>query len=367
MSLFSRLLNLSTGSIPREDFFTELVAYLFITNRELLCEWLKCINLSNSTVYGNASVSTQQTFRRLDRHCSDSRPDIVIELTDGADRDIIFIESKIDSQESFGQLSRYAKILADLSGFRSKYLIYITRDFEPKNRELILKEVAQSNVRFKQLRWYQFYQFLKSQADTMLVREIIIFMQEYKMVHNNQFSAIDVLALSNFNNSLNLMKQTMWGEVSKKFREVLGGMKAPSMSIRQLDWHGRYLMWVEMPHGWWCGLGFYLKSANSNDYPMVRLILEVNPKSSCRLAIINTMKNICEEYDWQGYELDDLKAWSRIVREKSLQDFLSEKDHVAAIEEFFLQSLSELDKIKNKFDRLPWGTVDDNESSLDEA
>lgn len=36
MSLFSRLLNLNTGSIPLEDFFTELVAYLLGKNKEIL-------------------------------------------------------------------------------------------------------------------------------------------------------------------------------------------------------------------------------------------------------------------------------------------------------------------------------------------
>ena len=36
MSLFSRLLKLHAGSIPLEDFFTELVAHLFSTNKEIL-------------------------------------------------------------------------------------------------------------------------------------------------------------------------------------------------------------------------------------------------------------------------------------------------------------------------------------------
>jgi hypothetical protein len=45
MSLFSRLLKLHNGSNPLEDFFTELVAHLFSTNKEVLYDWLKYLDL----------------------------------------------------------------------------------------------------------------------------------------------------------------------------------------------------------------------------------------------------------------------------------------------------------------------------------
>ena len=38
MSLFDRLLKLHNGNTPLEDFFTELVAHLFITNKGILVE-----------------------------------------------------------------------------------------------------------------------------------------------------------------------------------------------------------------------------------------------------------------------------------------------------------------------------------------
>jgi hypothetical protein len=95
-----------------------------------------------------------------------------------------------------------------LSGFRNKFLIYITHDFEPKDKTVIFTEIPESQVYFKQARWHQFYQFLKTQTNTMLVEEIIKFMQEHQMAHSNQFSSIDVIALGNFTNSLKLMEQT---------------------------------------------------------------------------------------------------------------------------------------------------------------
>ena len=329
MSLFNRLLKLHNASIPLEDFFIELVAHLFSTNKEILYAWLKYLYLLDIDPDG-AHISTQQTYERLSHHFSDSRPDIIIELVDGTDRDIIFIESKIGSSEGSNQLQRYAEILDKLPDFRNKYLIYITRDFEPKERGTIFQEIPESNVCFKQARWHKFYQFLKAQLDTMLVKEIIDFMQEHHMAHNNQFSSIDVIALANFTKSLKLIEQSMWGEVSQRFNQVLGSMLSRAMTRAGLHNNERYLMYSRMSDKWWCGLGFMLDTSNSNDYPTVYLTLEVDPKSQSREKIIAAMKDICSKRPgWKGYDLDNSKAWSRIVLGRSLQSFLSEDDHTA--------------------------------------
>jgi hypothetical protein len=368
VALFSRLLNLNTGSIPLEDFFTELVAYLFSTDKEILYSWLKNLNLLDINIYLDAYVSTQREFEPLDDHRLASRPDILIELVDTKSRSIIFVESKIGSQEGYEQLSRYAEILHGISGFQHKFLLYITRDFDPKDRADIFKNISQSTVQFRQLRWHQFYRFLKSQADTMLVQEIVTFMDEYRMAHNNQFSSIDVIALANFTKSLKLMEETMWGEVSQRFEKVLGAIKQKSTALTQIQWHGRYLMTASMPSGrWWCGLGFILKTSHLTDYPIVRLVLEVDPNSPRRAEIIEAMKDICEQYGWRGYNLDSSKDWAGIVRDKSLQDFLSEEDHVVAVKRFFLQALDELEKIKDQYSKLPWVAIQGNGESSDDT
>lgn len=368
MALFSRLLNLNTGNIPLEDFFTELVAYLFSTDKEILYAWLNHLNILDTSIDLDAYVSTQRKFEPLDSHRLGSRPDIVIELADTQRRSIIFIESKIGSQEGDEQLSRYAEILHGIPGFQHKFLLYITRDFDPKAQADVFKTIAQPTVQFRQLRWHQFYRFLRTQADTMLVQEIMIFMSEYRMAHNNQFSSIDVITLANFTKSLELMDETMWGEVSQRFKKVLGAIKQKSTALTQIQWHGRYLMTASMPSGrWWCGLGFILKTSHLTDYPTVRLVLEVDPNSHRRAEIIEAMKDICEQYGWKGYSLDSSKDWAGIVREKSLQDFLSEEDHVVAIKRFFLQALDELEKIKDKYSSLPWVAIQDDGKTFDDG
>jgi PD-(D/E)XK nuclease superfamily len=368
MSLFSRLLKLHNGNTPLEDFFTELVAYLFSTNKEILYAWLKNLELINTDADLDAFISTQQTFERLSHHFSDSRPDIIIELVDGNNRDIIFIESKIGSSEGCNQLQRYAEILDKLPGFRHKFLIYITRDFEPKERENIFQEISSSEVHFKQIRWHQFYQFLKTQTDTMLVEEIIKFMQEHHMAHNNQFSSIDIIALGNFTNSLKLMEQTMSDEVRNKFKQVLGSVvPLRATAFTQLQKHDRYLMYSWLRDKWWCGLGFMLNTSSPTEYPTVFLLLEVDSKSPHRAEIIKAMKDICsKQSEWKGYDLDNPRAWSRIVLGRSLQSFLSEEDRIVAIQKFFLESLDKLSDIKSQYSDLHWDSIKNGGVSSEE-
>jgi PD-(D/E)XK nuclease superfamily len=356
MSLFCQLLNLhANGNIPLEDFFTELVAYLFKTNKAILYNWLRDLGLE--TKYSDAHISTQREFKPLLGHPGASRLDLVIELIDGDERDIIFIESKVGSKESDGQLKRYAEILSSSQGFRHKYLFYITRSFDPKISTDIVKDILTSTVIFRQFRWHQFHQFLKSQPDSTLVREITLFMDKHQMAHNNQFSSIDIIALANFTKSLKIMEETMWGKVSQKFETVLGSVKQRTTALTELQRHGRYLMTIQMDDKWWCGLGFILKTSNSTDYPTVILLLEVDPSSQHRQKLTYAMKDICEQDNqcgWQSYNLSDSTAWSGIFIEKSLQDFLAEPDHIVAVKDFFLKTLDELAKIKIKYSDLPW-------------
>lgn len=358
MSLFSRLLNLNTGSIPLEDFFTEIVAYLFESDKVLLLEWINHLSLFETDNFAEISIDTQRSYSRLDNHFSDSRPDMVIELSSETQTSTIFIESKVGSSEGFEQLSRYAEILSTLNGLQNKVVLYITRDYDPKDAETVLRRVPGSDVLFKQLRWYEFFLFLKVRNENNLVQEVLSFMEKYRMARNNCFSPLDVLALNNFPNSLKLMEETLWGRVKDEFSSVVAPPKSKKAALMQLQWHGRYIMHAGLPHNWWCGLGFALNSKESSDYPRLVLMIEINPSSPRREEILIGMKKICESNDqWYGYNLNISRAWSGIVLEKSLQAFLGTEDHVASMQDFFLGALGQLSEIKCAYPELPWTDV----------
>ncbi|NJL46321.1 MAG: PD-(D/E)XK nuclease family protein [Leptolyngbyaceae cyanobacterium SM2_5_2] len=135
MALFRQLLKLhkDKGNVPLEDFFTEVVAYFLNENRDILFSWLEYSHILESGNYVGANVATQKTYQHPVRG-DEKRPDIVLELSNGENYDLIFIESKVGSSEGYNQLSDYAEILNSLPGYRHKTLIYVTRDFDPKKR-----------------------------------------------------------------------------------------------------------------------------------------------------------------------------------------------------------------------------------------
>lgn len=176
-----------------------------------------------------------------------------------------------------------------------------------------------------------------------------------------QFTPIDVLALSNFSNALNLMDQTMDGKVKLEFESIVGVIdESNAEKWRWLKNFKQYMIKAELDRHWSCGLGYYLYAAQITDYPTVRIYLQVGPKSPHRTEIIAAMQEVANGIEWYGYNLDQDNVWAGIVRERSLQDFLSTKDHIAAIEGYFLELLNALAKIKARYAHLPWEAMANN-------
>ncbi|MEH2169859.1 MAG: PD-(D/E)XK nuclease family protein [Nostoc sp.] len=179
MSLFTNLLNLHSGTKPREDFFTEIVAYFLSLNNHILIDWLKHHSIISDENYSSIKISTQQEHKRLETHTEDSKLDIVVELSNGLNTDVIFIESTIGSTEGWRQLEKYAEILSNLPNVRHRILIYITRDYDPKEEIKTPAFNLEPKINFYQLRWYQFYARLQQHATDILAQEILIlFFQE---------------------------------------------------------------------------------------------------------------------------------------------------------------------------------------------
>lgn len=361
MGLFTRLLDLHplhSEVTPQEDFFSEVVAYLFVTSPDTLKAWIETLGIFSKKEYTKIHVSTQTSFDPLESHLVGSRPDIVIELSDGENRDIIFIESKIGSVEGPDQLKRYAEILNAMQDVQEKVLLYITRYFEPKDAIAILGNIPALAVHFKQLRWHMFYHFLQQQPHDFLIDEIITFMEDTGMAQDNQFTSIDVLALANFRHAFNLMSAAMWGKVSSRFEETAGTIfKSGADNWTNLMTVGGY--WMKAPLGgkwdWYCGLGFELPADSITGYPHIELWIEVASNTKHRQKIVAAMKDVCRKRpEWKSYDLDQLEAESGIYRWRSLQEFLAQEDHIEAIEAYLLELLDDLASFKKKYPALPW-------------
>lgn len=368
MSLFKKLLNLHSTSQPLENFFTEIVAYFFSRNKDIFIDWLKHHSIISEDNYSSINIATQKYYAPLAHHDSGSQPDIVVELSNGSIIEVIFIESKIGSREGEGQLKRYAEILDHLPNFSCRNLIYITRDYEPKNYFEILHSSdtpfkVPLNVKFHQLRWHEFYSFLnKLIIDDFLGKEILIFMEVKRMAHTNQVSSVDILTMINFNKTLNFMGATLSQDVHKNFKEAFPGYG--SESLKQWVDENRYIISSNFPSSsksldFWCGLGyFYLNPDSLAEYPYLGIFLEVKPGYGKRPEIIEAMKKIVNETStkWTPHSLSDftIHDWPSIFYSKSLQEFLSQKDHVSSIKEYFFESIEALKKVQKNHPNLPW-------------
>ncbi|MFN6527567.1 PD-(D/E)XK nuclease family protein [Nostoc sp. ChiSLP03a] len=363
MSLFTNLLNLHSGNKPREDFFTEIVAYFLSLNKDILIDWLKHHSIISDDNYSSVKISTQQEHKGLESHTENSRLDIVIELSNGLSTDVIFIESKIGAKDGNNSLKKYAEILSNLPNVRHRILIYITRDYDPKKEIKTPAFNLEPKVSFYQLRWHQFYARLQQYATDILAQEILMFMRINGMSTTNQFSSLDLLTMVNFNKTLNLMESTLSEEVQQEFRVAFGGVIRGAASRTQWKWDERYIIYTHFSLStWdlWCGLGYFnLNPNNLTDYPYLGIFLQVSHRFGQRPKIIESMQKIINDKPnlWTPSNLKVLPAWSGIFYRKSLQDFLSEENHVSAIKLFFQESIKELKTVQEQYFDFPWKSV----------
>jgi hypothetical protein len=152
-----------------------------------------------------------------EEHNGGSRSDLIVEVYQAAEDaesesllEVVMIESKIGSVEGEDQLKRYAGHLNDMSGAR-KTLVYITRAYDPKDKEEILSDV--DGICFEQLRWHDFYRFLQMVKRDALVEEVMLFMEEQGMAQSHRFSTADLLTLSKVPRAFEIFDETLGDDV----------------------------------------------------------------------------------------------------------------------------------------------------------
>jgi hypothetical protein len=361
-SLLGRLLPLFIGARRVEDLFTEAVARLFERRPELCLSWFESLDLiTPASVEGRryVRVTTQKSFVALHEHDRGSRPDLIVEVHQtvedpemGGLVQVVMIESKIGSWEGHDQLKRYAGHLSKMSGMR-KSLVYITRAYDPKDEEEVL--LGTNDVRFKQLRWHDFYRFLHAVERDALIEEVMAFMEEQGMARSYLFSAMDIVALSGVPRVFNVFDETLGGEVKADLESFAGNkLRHMTHTMWELRNHLRYGIRAPL-HGddLFCDLGYQLgkveESAHSSllrisadGYPAVYVFLEAQPGATGREVSVSAMKNIAFNQGWEAYNIDDPTGWAGVRRAKSLADLLSEEDHVAAVKAFFMESIGQL-------------------------
>lgn len=356
-SLFARMVTLFPYSVRLEDLFTEVLSRLFERRPQLCLAWLEEFDLISPGVEGeqrHVRVDTQESFVRLEDHEMGTRPDMLLKIHRSPENDeaegsieCVLFESKIGSSEGRSQLKRYAGHLAGMRGDR-KTLVYITRAYDPKEPEEVLE--ATLGVRFRQMRWHDFYKFLQSVEKDTLVEAVMLFMEEQGMARSQRFTTADLVALSVVPRSFEIFDETFGDEVRAELEEFAGSKISGSAThgLEQIRVNKRYIMLAQL-RDWYsyCYLSFGLD--NPDGYPQAEVCLEAPPKrsgrESAREVAVEAMRRVALREEWNSSNLDETK-FGTVSRRQSLASFLSEDDHVAAVKRFFIESIRQLSSVK---------------------
>ncbi len=178
------------------------------------------------------------------------------------------------------------------------------------------------------------------------------------MAQTNQFTSIDLLALSNFSRARKLMDATMWESVQKKFINFVGKPFWKESAFTQLRNHGRYVMFSGFGPGHQFELlvGYWTDQDIITEPPWVGVTWHVNPKAAKRAEIVAAMEDYgrTSSGNWETFDLTDEKSWGGMSRGKVLTDFFGEEDHVKSITTMFEELLDEVADFKTRYPKLPW-------------
>lgn len=368
-SLLGKLLRLFPESVPLEDLFTEAVARLFETRPRLCLAWLRDAGLlaSQDTDYVQESirVESERAFSALEHHDTDSRPDLLVEVyrpskdstSDIAPIALLMFESKIGSKEGPEQLRRYAEHLGRIEKFGNKALVYITRGYDPKDSDDVLSGLDEK-LDFKQLRWHDFYRFLTTVEKDALVEEVMIFMEEQGMARSYHFATSDLLAISKVPRVFETIRRSTREDVKGELEAFTGNkVKGQTHGLNHIRWDWRYIIIASL-QDWdlFCFIGYTMDEPD--ELPGITVNLESRPNGVGRNVSVAVMRGIADREDWEDYNLENPSEWAGVYRWKSLADFLSEEDHVAAVKHFFIESIRQLKEGLTAFKKenpdLPW-------------
>lgn len=345
-SLFKILFNLQIKSSgePLEDYLTEIFAFCLNQDVMILVDFLKKFNIAEIDIEKD-SLTTQYELKALQNHNTDSRPDMVFISKNTT----IFFENKVGAIEGDHQLQRYAEHL-DKSPSANKILVFITRDYAPKDKKEITKNCT-NEIKFIQLRWYSIFRFLQGYKENPIAFELLKFMKLNDLAMNNQYSPVDILTMMNFTKVTKTMDETILGEISEIFEKTVGKKRTQdSARLTQLFNHDRYVYYVGYDNKILIFLGYWMNSDSEKDYPEVGIQMEISPASEVNSAIREVFNEISNKYEfWEASVLNDPRKWAMVYRKKSLQGFLSDEDQVESIKKFYKEALGELGTILSNY------------------
>lgn len=349
--LFSRLYDvLARSSVhQREDYLTEIFAECL--GYEAIAERVLTLMLGDRE-FGivESHADTQRTYRSVIADRKYDRPDVTWRLkTDDGGRWFVFIECKLKAPESGeDQLDRYARRLAKETDDtdESPLLVYLTERADPREDG----RYEQHGIQFEQTRWYRIHEVLDtSDAGPDWLREALIdYIEEENLDMSRMFRPEDLYALRRSSAVFAIVDEALDGHVATYAEEELGvDVKQSSSRSTEVQKNDRYVCGMKIDsHEYGVLLGVSWQDRPFRDerlLPVATTILQCSPNYEALDAVVDEMEEIRKRDDEFTDEVPESPSgWRYIERYRPLVDFLSDDDHVTALEDWWLEGLEEL-------------------------
>ena len=339
--MFLDLINLYTKNsnsnrTPLEDFNTECFANILRLYEDVKVEF---INNFLKLPEDNYTIKTQ-----LKRDLPQD-PNCIIDLVFIGEKNICFVENKIESYEGWEQLRRYGNVL-DLhySKFK-KHLCYCTKYTDLKNER---REYDIYN--FKQFKWFEIAKFLrKYQKENPLINDYLIFLNNYKMAQDNTFKSENLLSMENMLKTLEVAEfhiENCKGEFNKLF----GGERYDrNFNWNQLKTHNRICHYSSGT----------LKSNANRDYSEVLYSVEFGNLKLRTQIYVNSVHSQYEEfkklnYDENKVKTDDFGDGFCYYVSSDIGKYLNDTNSDKSIKEWFLESFEIIKSLISNNPQLDW-------------
>jgi hypothetical protein len=339
MGVFERVYSLlkNAPNNPREDYLTEIFGEV-INDKNIMSDFAdKFLHIKGVDISG-LRVETQKTYKKLENHETDSRPDLVIEFYNKLDKNnhIIIIESKLGASEGDKQLQRYAEHLDNKNKDNTKvYLVYITQKHDPKDKVIFNGLITQD--KFYQYRWYQIYNWLKTFKDDRLNQCLLEYMEERGMDKERIFLPQDVYVIQNLVRILNMLEETISDEVQNelsKFGKLYQGNR-----LLGLMNDGIYRKCVNLDNRLEIGVELHL---TEEVYPIVRAAFWVSENYSDYENVRNAVDDYVKQNKGTTVDTDTWPGWIGLCIDKPFVEFMAEKDHIKALQDYYIEGLKNI-------------------------
>jgi hypothetical protein len=331
-NIFERLLQLykiqnNSGKTPLEDFVTELLAGILLTDQQLLDRFANEVLLIDGVDF---KVDSQVFFSLpSDQNC-------IIDLVFENDSIICFLENKVASGEGQRQLERYVAVLDRLEKELSKktYLRYCTKNYDPKTL------MACS---FYQFRWQRVYEFLEKQEQTDIIEAFLELLRGEKMAGVKDFSIEDIVIMKGIHDVITKMDEVL--DLARlTFIQHFGQpYQRDYERLKQIPSFNRYSIWTNTYNGEDIEImiGFEMESVKDNVAPVLFLQVYRKKNNGFATKMQKHSKGTYDKFDFYQIENDEVYAWY----ETSLLHFLTNDNQKDRMVGWFSEKLKKAKSI----------------------